>query len=62
MRDELKRNFLGLLLLGIGVGLVHLGAHSAIAKEQDAGFAFIGMAGLALQVKPSAKDPNESAR
>jgi len=52
MRDELKRNFLGLLLLVVGVGLVLLGARVAIAKLSDAGFAFIGMAGLALQVTP----------
>jgi hypothetical protein len=51
MRDELKRNFLGFVLLAIGVGLVLLGAHVRIDKLADAGFGFIGMAGLALQVK-----------
>jgi hypothetical protein len=58
MRDELTRNFLGFVLLVIGVGLVLLGAHSRIDKLSDAGFGFIGMAGLALQVKhPDPKDP-----
>lgn len=58
MIDELKRNFLGFVLLATGVGLVLLGSHTQIAKLGDAGFGFIGMAGLALQVKTqSPKDP-----
>ena len=50
MRDELRRNFLGFVLLFAGVGLVMLGARARIGKLSDAGFGFIGMAGLALQV------------
>jgi hypothetical protein len=50
MRDELKRNFLGFLLLVVGVCLVELGTRGAIPKLADSGFVFIGMAALALQV------------
>jgi hypothetical protein len=57
MKDELTRNFLGLLLLAIGVGLVLAGSHAQIAKLADSGYVFIGMAALALQVKPSPKEP-----
>lgn len=56
MQDELKRNFLGFVLLAIGVGLVLLGTHARIDKLADAGFGFIGMAGLALQVR-APRDP-----
>jgi hypothetical protein len=52
MRDELRRNFLGFVLLVAGVGMVLLGARVQINKLSDAGFGFIGMAGLALQVTP----------
>lgn len=51
MIDELKRNFLGFVLLAVGVGLVLLGARTQISKLADAGVGFIGMAGLALQVR-----------
>jgi hypothetical protein len=62
MRDELKRNFLGFLLLVSGVGLVMLGAHAQIPKLADAGFGFIGMSALALQVTPqNPKDPAKPA-
>jgi hypothetical protein len=58
MREELSRNFLGFVLLAAGVGLVLLGAHAQITKLSDAGFGFIGMAGLALQATPhTPKDP-----
>jgi hypothetical protein len=58
MRDELRRNFLGFVLLLAGVGLVLLGARAQINKLSDAGFGFIGMAALALQVTPRLpKDP-----
>ena len=58
MKEEITRNFLGFALLAIGVGLVHLGAHARIDKEMDAGLGFIGMAGLALQVR-RAEAPKE---
>jgi hypothetical protein len=58
MGDELKRNFLGFVLLAAGVGLVLLGAHVQIGKLSDVGFGFTGMAALALQVTPrSPKEP-----
>ena len=63
MGDELKRNFLGFALLAIGVGLVLLGSRAQIVKLADAGFGFIGMAALALQVRqespkaPAEKEP-----
>ena len=59
LKTELSRNFLGFVLLLCGIGLVHLGAHAHIDKEEDSGFAFIGMAGLALQVKHQKQDPKE---
>jgi hypothetical protein len=58
MREEIRRNFLGFALLLIGVGLLHLGAHCHLDKEMDAGLGFIGMAGLALQVR-RAEAPKE---
>lgn len=58
-RKEMSRNYLGFVLLACGVGLVHLGALAHIDKEKDAGFAFIGMAGLALQVRHPQQDPKE---
>jgi hypothetical protein len=51
MTDELRRNFLGFVLLLAGVGLVLLGTRTQINRLSDAGEGFIGMAGLALQVK-----------
>ena len=57
MSDELRRNFLGFVLLITGVGLVLLGARERIEKLQDAGFGFIGMAALALQVTPNHPKP-----
>jgi hypothetical protein len=59
MKDLLTRNLLGFLLLAIGVGLVLLGTHAQIPKLADAGFGFIAMAGLALQV--SIQHPKEPA-
>jgi hypothetical protein len=44
------------------VGLVMLGAHAQIPKLADAGFGFIGMSALALQVTPqNPKDPAKPA-
>jgi hypothetical protein len=60
VREELRRNFLGFLLLATGVGLVMLGTHTLVPKLSDAGFGIIGMAGLALQVKPV--EPKEPAK
>lgn len=56
MREELRRNLLGLVLLAAGVGMVMGGARAQIAKLSDAGFGFIYMAGLALQVNTSPKE------
>ena len=51
MTDELRRNFLGFVLLLAGVGMILLGTRTQITKLADAGFSFLYMAGLALQVK-----------
>jgi hypothetical protein len=61
MIDELRRNFLGFVLLLAGVGLVLLGTRVQISRLSDAGVGFIGMAGLALQVKlQGPKDPSKT--
>ncbi len=53
-----KKNGLGFALLGIGLAVVLLGHYTHIDKLADAGFGFLGMAGLALQVKHAA-DPKD---
>jgi hypothetical protein len=58
MKDEIRRNFLGFVLLAVGLCVVHMGHHTHIDKEEDAGFGFIGMAALALQVR-RAEAPKE---